>query len=183
MILICMNMVQVIRYVILIYCILFLPQFIYGQNLEITISPLTYYELPDSLTVISNGTLLSNGVQYLYQKSTGKFLIYGTFDCFGAITISGSGIDVSPKTQLIAWAQNYLHLSYTVSEGRCNSPYFLYYKTAKNNMVSELFGAFGFQLDTKLENGDSEWHLDINSYENKNHVIKVNEKENNYEQK
>ena len=107
----------------------------YGQNLEITISPLTYYELPNSLTVISNGTLLSNGVQYLYKKATGKFTIYGTFDCFGAITISGSGIDVSPKTQLIAWAQNYLHLSYTVSEGRCNSPYFLYYKTAKTNLM------------------------------------------------
>ena len=53
-----------------------------------------------------------------------------------------------------------------------------YYKTAKNNMVSELYGAFGFQLDEKQENGDSVWHLDIDSYANKNKVIKVNEKEN-----
>ena len=53
-----------------------------------------------------------------------------------------------------------------------------YYKTAKNNMVSELYGTFGFELDEKLENGDSVWHLDINSYANKNKVIKVNEKEN-----
>ena len=62
--------------------------------------------------------------------------------------------------------------------GRING---YYYKTAKNNMVSELFGTFGFELDEKLENGDSVWHLDITSYENKNHVIKVNEKETNHE--
>lgn len=56
-----------------------------------------------------------------------------------------------------------------------------YYKTAKNNMVSELFGTFGFELDEKLENGDSTWHMDIVDYENKNKVIKVNEKEINHE--
>ncbi|OPZ21233.1 MAG: hypothetical protein BWZ04_01174 [Firmicutes bacterium ADurb.BinA205] len=50
-----------------------------------------------------------------------------------------------------------------------------YYKTAKNNMVSELYGSFGFELDEKSENGDSVWHLDINKYTNKNHVIKVKE--------
>ena len=57
-----------------------------------------------------------------------------------------------------------------------------YYKTAKNNMVSELFGRFGFTCDRKEDNGDSVWSLDINSYENKNHVIRVNEKELSYEQ-
>lgn len=52
-----------------------------------------------------------------------------------------------------------------------------YYRTPKNNMVSELFGSFGFTLESKNENGDSVWSLDITSYTNKNHVIKVNEKE------
>lgn len=52
-----------------------------------------------------------------------------------------------------------------------------YYKTPKNNMVSELFGSFGFTLESRDENGDSVWSLDITSYENKNHVIKVNKKE------
>lgn len=52
-----------------------------------------------------------------------------------------------------------------------------YYRTPKNNMVSELFGSFGFTLESKNENGDSVWSLDITSYINKNHVIKVNEKE------
>ncbi|MDE5619309.1 MAG: HAD-IIIC family phosphatase [Ruminococcus sp.] len=52
-----------------------------------------------------------------------------------------------------------------------------YYRTPKNNMVSELFGSFGFTPESKNENGDSVWSLDITSYTNKNHVIKVNEKE------
>ncbi|MBR6385585.1 MAG: HAD-IIIC family phosphatase [Ruminococcus sp.] len=56
-----------------------------------------------------------------------------------------------------------------------------YYKTPKNNMVSELFRTFGFELLEKSENGDSVWELDITGYENKNKVIKVNEKENVYE--
>lgn len=53
-----------------------------------------------------------------------------------------------------------------------------YYKTHKNNMVSELYGSFGFTLGKKLDNGDSEWHLDIGNYENKNKVIKIRDKEN-----
>ena len=53
-----------------------------------------------------------------------------------------------------------------------------YYKTHKNNMVAELYGSFGFTLDKKLDNGDSEWHLDISGYENKNKVIKIRDKEN-----
>lgn len=52
-----------------------------------------------------------------------------------------------------------------------------YYKTAKNNMVSELYGSFGFILDEKNENGDSVWHLDIADYKKKNKVIKTKKKE------
>jgi FkbH-like protein len=53
-----------------------------------------------------------------------------------------------------------------------------YYKTHKNSMVAELYGSFGFTPDKKLDNGDSEWHLDIEGYENKNKVIKIRDKEN-----
>ena len=53
-----------------------------------------------------------------------------------------------------------------------------YYKTAKNNMVAELYGTFGFELEKKDENGDSVWHLDISDYENKNKVINIKDKEN-----
>ena len=53
-----------------------------------------------------------------------------------------------------------------------------YYKTAKNNMVAELYGAFGFELDEKNENGNSVWHMDIAKYENKNKVINIKDKEN-----
>ncbi len=57
-----------------------------------------------------------------------------------------------------------------------------YYKTAKNNMVSELFGTFGFTLAEKTENGDSVWTLDISDYQNQNHVIKlIQESEISYE--
>lgn len=49
-----------------------------------------------------------------------------------------------------------------------------YYKTAKNNMVSNLFGDFGFKHISLEENGDSVWELDITNYQNKNNVIKVN---------
>lgn len=59
-----------------------------------------------------------------------------------------------------------------------------YYKTPKNNMVSDLYDLFGFELIEKSENGDSIWSLDLNLYQNKNNVIKVNEEsEKNYEQK
>lgn len=57
-----------------------------------------------------------------------------------------------------------------------------YYKTPKNNMVSELYGIFGFESVSKSENGDSVWSLDINKYKKKNKVIKVNkESEKNHE--
>lgn len=53
-----------------------------------------------------------------------------------------------------------------------------YYKTIKNSMVSEFYSSIGFELNKRLENGDSVWHLDISDYENKNKVIKIIEKEN-----
>lgn len=57
-----------------------------------------------------------------------------------------------------------------------------YYKTPKNNMVSELYGSFGFDMVNRSDSGDSVWSLDIAEYENKNKVICVNkESEKNYE--
>lgn len=52
-----------------------------------------------------------------------------------------------------------------------------YYKTAKNAMVQNLYGSFGFTQTEAFENGDSTWTLFIDSYQPKNHVIQVNEKE------
>lgn len=52
-----------------------------------------------------------------------------------------------------------------------------YYKTNKNAMVSELYGEFGFEKVKEFENGDSTWELETAGYVNRNHVIKVNEKE------
>jgi FkbH-like protein len=51
-----------------------------------------------------------------------------------------------------------------------------YLKTPKNSMVSQLYGTFGFELTEQHENGDSVWCLDVNSYVNKNKVIKIKEK-------
>lgn len=48
-----------------------------------------------------------------------------------------------------------------------------YFKTPKNNMVREFYGALGFTKISEQENGDSEWELEIDNYENKNKVIKV----------
>ncbi|MBQ8824004.1 MAG: HAD-IIIC family phosphatase [Ruminococcus sp.] len=50
-----------------------------------------------------------------------------------------------------------------------------YYKTAKNAMVKSLYETFGFTLEKAFENGDSVWRLEVASYKNKNHVIKVND--------
>ncbi|MBR2284005.1 MAG: HAD-IIIC family phosphatase [Ruminococcus sp.] len=50
-----------------------------------------------------------------------------------------------------------------------------YYRTAKNAMVSELYGSFGFERVSLSDSGDSVWRLDINGYKNKNHVIKIKE--------
>ena len=48
-----------------------------------------------------------------------------------------------------------------------------YYPTAKNNMVKELYGFFGFEKISEDENGNTVWQLDVASYEKRNHVIKV----------
>ncbi len=49
-----------------------------------------------------------------------------------------------------------------------------YYPTAKNSMVKNLFGDFGFDQTACDEDGNTEWKLNVNSYEHKNNVIKVN---------
>ena len=48
-----------------------------------------------------------------------------------------------------------------------------YYPTAKNNMVRELYGSFGFTKLAEDEAGNTRWALEVASYEPKNHVIAV----------
>ncbi len=48
-----------------------------------------------------------------------------------------------------------------------------YYPTAKNKMVKDLYGRFGFDKISEDENGNSVWELQVGSYENKCHVIDV----------
>ncbi|MBE6731929.1 MAG: HAD-IIIC family phosphatase [Ruminococcaceae bacterium] len=48
-----------------------------------------------------------------------------------------------------------------------------YYPTAKNNMVRELFKTFGFEKINEDEAGNTEWLLDVESYEKKNNYIDV----------
>jgi len=48
-----------------------------------------------------------------------------------------------------------------------------YYKTAKNNMVKDLFASFGFEKISAAENGDSVWKLNTADYTPASHVIKV----------
>ena len=48
-----------------------------------------------------------------------------------------------------------------------------YYPTAKNSMVRELYASFGFEKIQEDEAGNTRWKLDVDSYENKNHVIAV----------
>ncbi len=52
-----------------------------------------------------------------------------------------------------------------------------YYPTAKNGMVKNLFGDFGFTKVSEDENGNTEWKLSTDGYVNKNNVIKVNTEE------
>lgn len=52
-----------------------------------------------------------------------------------------------------------------------------YYPTAKNGMVKNLFGEFGFQKVSQDENGNTEWILDLKDYKQLNNVIKVNSEE------
>ena len=49
-----------------------------------------------------------------------------------------------------------------------------YYPTAKNSMVKNLFGDFGFTKTVESDDGTTEWELLLDNYENKNNVIKVN---------
>ena len=49
-----------------------------------------------------------------------------------------------------------------------------YYPTAKNAMVKELFGRFGFDKVSEDENGSTVWRLSVGGYENKNSHIGVN---------
>ncbi len=50
-----------------------------------------------------------------------------------------------------------------------------YYKTAKNAMVKDLYGTFGFTKVAEFENGDSTWELELAGYENHCHVIAIND--------
>lgn len=52
-----------------------------------------------------------------------------------------------------------------------------YYPTAKNSMVKNLFADFGFDKVSEDEDGNTEWKLSVEGYENKNNVIKVNTEE------
>lgn len=49
-----------------------------------------------------------------------------------------------------------------------------YYPTAKNKMVENFYALQGFTKEKQDENGDTVWYYEISeTYENKNHVIKV----------
>ena len=48
-----------------------------------------------------------------------------------------------------------------------------YYPTAKNNMVRNLFGTFGFEKIEEDESGNTKWELLVDSYEKKNNYIEV----------
>ncbi len=50
----------------------------------------------------------------------------------------------------------------------------LYYPTAKNGMVKNLFGDFGFKKISEDDAGNTVWELDTAGYVNKNRYIKVN---------
>ena len=52
-----------------------------------------------------------------------------------------------------------------------------YYPTAKNSMVKALFDDFGFTKISEDDSGNTDWELNIENYENKNHVINVNKGE------
>lgn len=48
-----------------------------------------------------------------------------------------------------------------------------YYPTAKNKMVRELYGSFGFEKISEDADNNTVWELSLDGYEPKNHVIKV----------
>ena len=49
-----------------------------------------------------------------------------------------------------------------------------YYPTAKNNMVRELYGKFGFTKIREDEEGNTVWELLTEGYQKQNHVIRIN---------
>ena len=55
--------------------------------------------------------------------------------------------------------------------------YGYYYPTAKNNMVRELYGKFGFEKISEDADGSTVWKLETKGYEKQNHVIEVNKGE------
>ncbi len=50
-----------------------------------------------------------------------------------------------------------------------------YYPTAKNQMVADLFGRFGFSKMSADDAGNTVWKLNVSDYQKKNHVILVEE--------
>lgn len=50
-----------------------------------------------------------------------------------------------------------------------------YYPTAKNAMVKELYGSFGFEKLSEDADGNTVWRLETAGYTPKNHVIKIKE--------
>jgi len=48
-----------------------------------------------------------------------------------------------------------------------------YYPTAKNSMVKELYGFFGFEKTEEDDNGNTVWQLNVQDYQKRNKVIKV----------
>lgn len=48
-----------------------------------------------------------------------------------------------------------------------------YYPTAKNKMVSDLFGRFGFTKTEEHEDGSTVWQLRVADYKPQNHAIEV----------
>ena len=48
-----------------------------------------------------------------------------------------------------------------------------YYPTAKNKMVKDLYGTFGFEKISEDEAGNTVWQMEVAGYEKKNHAIAV----------
>ena len=49
-----------------------------------------------------------------------------------------------------------------------------YFPTAKNNMVRELYGKFGFTKVSEDQEGNTVWELLTENYQVQNHVIRIN---------
>lgn len=50
-----------------------------------------------------------------------------------------------------------------------------YYPTAKNKMVREFYGLHNFEKMSEDKDGNAVWQLEVRKYENRNHVITVNQ--------